>query len=265
VNTEGGGFLKQLKTYLTTKYNIMVIIVMERASTGIEELDRKIGGGYPRGRSVLITGTTGSGKTILGLHFIHHGCIEGRKCMIIATEEIPEDVLSQAESLGMNLKKFYESGLLTLDRVYEERTGHAIEVLSLGIEKVDELQSNMLGLLDRIPEGTENVLIDNIGVFTLNMSPNEFRAQFDSLIYGLREKHITSIIIMDSASDKRTEGIAAYSVYGVLRTSIKDNPYSGARERILDILKIRNTKVPLESIKFDITSKGIVLLKKEKS
>ena len=206
---------------------------MERVRTGVDELDKKIEGGYPAGRTILVTGTTGSGKTILGLHFIHRSCLDGRKCRIIATEEIPEDILQQADSLGMHLRDYYEKGALSIDRVYEERTGHAGEVMSLGIEKIDELQSNLLGLLERIPGDTSIVLIDNIGVFTLNMSANEFQAQFDTLIFGLSRRNITAMVIMDTDADERMGGVAAYSVYGIIKTSIKDNPYKDERERFL--------------------------------
>lgn len=240
------------------------MINMERVKTGIEELDSKLDGGYPRGRSLLVTGTTGSGKTILGIHFIYRSCLEGKKCRIIATEEIPEDLLLQAESIGMPLTEFIKNGTLAIDKVYEERTWHAQEVLVMGIEKLDELQSNIIGLYERIPENTEILLIDNIGVFTLNMSPNEFRSQFDSLIYNLLKRNITSMVVLDTASDERLGGVASYSVYGIIRTSIKDNPYTGARERLLELIKVRNTTIPLNPFRFEITSKGIEFVKKEK-
>jgi len=44
---------------------------MDRVSTGIEELDRKLSGGYPVNKVTLITGIAGSGKTIFGIHFIY--------------------------------------------------------------------------------------------------------------------------------------------------------------------------------------------------
>ena len=86
---------------------------MERVSTGIEELDRKLSGGYPVNKVILITGIAGSGKTIFGIHFIHKNCLEGRKCLIIATEETPEDILYQAKLLGHDLTPYYESGQLS--------------------------------------------------------------------------------------------------------------------------------------------------------
>jgi KaiC/GvpD/RAD55 family RecA-like ATPase len=235
---------------------------MKRLHTGVTGLDDIIDGGYPEGRTMLILGTTGSGKTILGVSFIQQACSEGRKSMIIATEELPEDIIIQSESVGKPLETFYENGTLLIDKVYEERTMYAKELQDLGIEGIDKLQTNIIGLLERIPVEIECILIDNLGVFTLNMSPNEFRWQFDSLIVGLTKRNITAIIIMDLSADSRTENIASYSVYGVLRALIKDNPFTGARERLLEILKIRNTKISLDPIRFDITSKGIELMKK---
>jgi archaeal flagellar protein FlaH len=237
-------------------------MIMERIHTGITGLDEMIGGGYPKGRTMLILGMTGSGKTILGLSFIHKACTEGRKSLIIASEELPGDIIAQSESVGMNLEKFNKNGLLAINKVYEERTMYAKELLAYEITDTDKLQSNLIGLLDRIPKDVESVLIDNIGVFTLNMSANEFRAQIDSLVAGLMKRNITALLIMDQSADNRTESIASYSVYGVLRTSIKDNPFTGARERLFEVLKIRNTKISLAPIRFEITSKGIEFLQK---
>ena len=92
-------------------------IDMERIHRGIKELDSKIEGGYPLGRTMLVTGTTGSGKTILGLHLISRGCLDGKKCLIIATEEPAEDILAQAESLGTDVRKYYENGSLIIEAV----------------------------------------------------------------------------------------------------------------------------------------------------
>jgi len=234
---------------------------MERISTGIKDLDRMMENGYPRNHTILITGTTGSGKTILGLHYINQSCMDGKKCFMIATEEDPEDLIAQAESLGMPLSEYLKDKRLGIDRVFDERTEYVMGIRDNDVAEIDELQSDIIGLLDRIPKDTEIALIDNIGVFTLNMSVNEFRAQFDTLIRGLAKRKISSVIVMDAASDERMGGIAAYSVYGVIITSIKDDPYTNKMGRIIRVLKIRNTKIPIDPMGFDITSKGIVLLK----
>ena len=236
---------------------------MERISTGIEGLDSLIGGGYPGGKSVLVTGSPGSGKTIIAIHFIYRGCLDGRNCVYIATEEELEDILYQAESIGHDIRKFYRSGQLKIVKLYEERAYTTIQTMSLGFEKIDTLQSDIISLVEKIPKDTDLVVIDNLGVFTLNMSMDEFRKQLDTLNLLLAKQHFTSLYVMDDTSNRRTEGVASYSAYGVIRLSIRENPYTNLRERHIEINKMRATSVPLESYVFNITSEGIKILQKK--
>jgi KaiC/GvpD/RAD55 family RecA-like ATPase len=64
---------------------------MKRVSTGIKGLDRLISG-YPKGRSVLITGKAGDGRTVLVLHFVNRCCANGEKTAYIGIDECKEDV-----------------------------------------------------------------------------------------------------------------------------------------------------------------------------
>jgi len=230
---------------------------MERISTGLEKLDSKLQGGYPEGKGILITGNTGSGKTILGLHLLYHACKNGKNCLFIATEETPEDILLQAESLGLNLRQFYEQGNLIIQRVYEERVYEAISRVEWGTER-SEMSTNIIKLKDIIVGTNDIVVIDNIGVFTSTISLDEFRSQFDALDHLLSKKNYSIIYIMDESSNKRTEYIAAYSVYGVIKMSKMENPYTNKHDRILEIVKMRNTQIPEEPMKFKIQpDKGI--------
>ena len=233
---------------------------MERISTGLEKLDSKLQGGYPEGKGILITGNTGSGKTILGLHLLYQACKNGKNCMFIATEETPEDILLQAESLGLNLRQFYEDGNLVILRVYEERVYDAISKVEWGTEN-SELSTDVIKLKDIIIGTNDIVVIDNIGVFTSTLSLDKFRSQFDALNHVLSKKNYTTIYIMDESSNKRTGFIAAYSVYGVIKMSNMENPYTNKHERILEIVKMRNTQIPEEPMKFKIVpNKGIDFL-----
>jgi KaiC/GvpD/RAD55 family RecA-like ATPase len=236
---------------------------MERISTGIEELDRSTGGGYPKGKGVLITGSAGSGKTIVALHFIHKGCMDGRRCVYIATEEELEDLLYQSENVGLDIRPYFDSGLLKIIKLYEERAYTTIQTMSLGFEKIDSLQSDIISLVEKIPKDCELVVVDNLGVFTLNMSMDEFRKQLDTLNLLLAKKGYTTLYIMDDTSNMRTEGVATYSVHGVIKLTIKDNPYTNMKERHIEISKMRATKISLESNVFEITSKGILIHKKK--
>jgi len=53
---------------------------MERITSRIEYLDSLLGDGYPKeGKGILITGPTGSGKTIVGIHFLYNNCSAGKR------------------------------------------------------------------------------------------------------------------------------------------------------------------------------------------
>ncbi len=232
---------------------------MKRISTGIPEFDTELEGGYPEGKGILISGDTGSGKTILGLHLIYRACMDNKNCLYIATEETPEDIIMQAESLGMDLRHFYNEGKLVIQRIYEERVHEAIASVKFGNDR--PLSSDIVKLKDIIVGINDIVIIDNIGVFTLTMALDVFRAQFDALTCVLSQKGYTTVFIMDETSNRRTEYVAAYSVYGVIKLSRKENPYTNKHERYLEVTKMRNTQIPEEPIRYKIApEKGIVFL-----
>ncbi len=105
---------------------------MERVPTGIDELDVKLSGSYPKGKGLLVTGVSGSGKTIFGLHLLHRSCVGGMNCVLIATEETPEDLLMQAEMLELDLAECYDSRQLIIGRVFESRLSKSVQVTKYG-------------------------------------------------------------------------------------------------------------------------------------
>lgn len=228
---------------------------MERVSTGIEELDRKLSGGYPINKVTLITGMAGSGKTIFGIHFIHKNCLEGRKCLIIATEETPEDILYQARLVGHDLTPYYESGQLVIEDIFENRS-EIIEQTRYGF-KSETLDIEIPDLVKLIHEGTDCLVVDNIGTFALKVSTKKLRDQFDGLNYLVRKKSCTALLIMDESAHDMTHQLAEYSVYGSIRLLVKENSYLGKMERYMYILKMRSTPISPEMSVFDITSEGI--------
>lgn len=228
---------------------------MERVSTGIEELDRKLSGGYPVNKVTLVTGMAGSGKTIFGIHFIHKNCLEGRKCLIIATEETPEDILYQAKLVGHDLTPYYESGQLVIEDIFENRS-EIIEQTRYGF-KSETLDIEIPDLVKLIHEGTDCLVVDNIGTFALRVSTKKLRDQFDGLNYLVRKKSCTALLIMDESAHDMTHQLAEYSVYGSIRLLVKENSYLGKMERYMYILKMRSTPISPEMSVFDITSEGI--------
>ncbi len=74
-----------------------------RVPTGVPGLDRMLGGGLLAGRPYLVTGGTGSGKTLLGLTFLLEGLRRGEEVLLVAVDEPPSEILENIEAFGWDL------------------------------------------------------------------------------------------------------------------------------------------------------------------
>jgi KaiC/GvpD/RAD55 family RecA-like ATPase len=231
---------------------------MERVPTGITELDVKLSGGYPKGKGLLVTGVSGAGKTIFGLHLLYRSCVDGKECVLIATEETPEDIFVQAEMIGLDLAKYYDNGQLIIGRVFESRSNKSRQVTKYGFAQ-EGLEVELSQLADYVPDSTSIAVIDNIGVFTLRSTAQDFRDQFDALNFTLNKKGCTTMFIMDESAYLMTNQVADYSAYGSVRLLVKENPYTDKVERYFTIPKMRSTNVMPDLTVFEITPEGIRL------
>lgn len=226
---------------------------MERINSGIDGIDM-ITGGFPKGRSVLVTGDPGSGKTIFGLQFAKTSCEEGFKTVYITTEEDSNDLDTQSNVFGWDLKALRDEGSLSIIELAGMRAKVTEAEMSIDIES---LKGNFSRFIQDLPDDTQTVVIDNIGSYTAKLTPYEFRDRLDLLVYELKKRDITAVIILDSATSEEFNGIALFSVYGAFKLMKRENPYTGRRERVMDIVKMRSTKTPTQFITYEINSEGI--------
>ncbi|PWB50775.1 MAG: recombinase [Candidatus Methanoperedenaceae archaeon] len=228
---------------------------MDRIKTGIDELDKMIGG-FPVGKTILVTGDAGSGKTIFGLQFANICCTEGKKTVYISTEECAEDLRQQGKSFGWDFGSHGKKGYLEFIELAGNR---AMEIeTSLDIN-LDSTKGNFNELLDQIPVDTKILIIDSLGNRTANLTPHEFRDRFDLLVYNLNNREITTLVILDSATSREFHDLALFSVYGAIQLLKKENPYTDRRERVMDIVKMRNTRTPIQLLTYEINANGIVI------
>ncbi len=164
-------------------------------STGIQGLDKLLGGGIPRKYVVGVIGGYGTGKTTLSLHFIHEGVKNGERCVFISFEEDEESILETAESFGMNLRK------------------ENVKIIRLEAEMVKESFEKIENEIRRIFEsfGVERVVIDNVSVLeTLYSDRERYRAlsTFKKIV-----KDVGATAIITSECDKTNP---LHSKYGIL-------------------------------------------------
>src|SRR5215467_4865119 len=85
----------------------------QRISSGLARLDTMLGGkGFYRGSSILISGTAGSGKTTLAAKFVEAACQRKERSLYFAFEESPSQILRNMKSVGIDLAKPVQQGLL---------------------------------------------------------------------------------------------------------------------------------------------------------
>lgn len=84
----------------------------EPLRTGIDGLEKMLGGGLDRHTMTLVVGTPGSGKTIAGLAFLQAGVEAGERGLFIGYHEMPEVLVQKGEGVGFPLRRAVEDGLL---------------------------------------------------------------------------------------------------------------------------------------------------------
>jgi circadian clock protein KaiC len=85
----------------------------ERISSGIPDLDEMLEGrGYFRASSVLVSGMAGSGKSSIAAQFADSVCRKGERCIYFALEESPSQIIRNMRSIGLDLQRWVDKGLL---------------------------------------------------------------------------------------------------------------------------------------------------------
>ncbi|MFZ2498087.1 MAG: RAD55 family ATPase [Methanosarcina sp.] len=231
---------------------------MERIASGIEYLDLLLGGGYPKGKGILITGPTGSGKTIMGIHFLYSNCSAGKRGLLILTRTLLEDLILQSKALGMDLEPFIDSNLLLIENVFQSRLQETLFASRLG-KGLEVAEKDRVGRVNELSKNMDVVVLDSLGALTKTQScvGNEALSKFDA-IYSILAKHgCTSLILMDERAHKQHQGFADYLVFGKIELKFKEDPANGKFVRHISVVKMRAMNMPEENLSFEIVPSGI--------
>jgi len=226
------------------------VVSNERISTGIAQLDEMFGGqGYYRGSSILVTGRAGTGKTTLAGYFAQATCLRGERCLYLATEESPQQILRNLNSIGLDLAPYVEQGLLQFDAV--RPTNYNLEMRLFKIHRwIQEFQPS-------------TVIIDPMSNLILTGSLMQTKNFFMRLIDYLKSKQITIFLSNLTAGDadhdhEQTEvGVSSLMDTWLELQTLKVN---GERNRIIYALKSRGMMHSNQVREFIVTNEGVKLV-----
>ncbi|HWL73414.1 MAG TPA: ATPase domain-containing protein, partial [Burkholderiaceae bacterium] len=178
------------------------MIQTERVTSGILGLDPLIEGGFPRGRSILVTGEPGTGKTIFALQFLAAGLARGEKCIFVTADEGPMDVLEQAASLGWDLERHVEQKELAI-----LNAGTYLSSLpGAGRETIDihKAMSDLAAFVNQL--GAKRLVLDPAGPFVLlRDNATRIQDQIRLLITLLRSSMATTNLLTSYAVPRTGE------------------------------------------------------------
>ena len=132
-------------------------LIEDRHGSGIAELDRLLGGGIECGTSTLIVGAAGTGKSSLAAQFVAAAAKRGQNSALFIFEESVQTLLTRAAGLGIELRKYVDSGAVTIQQVdpaelspgeFAHAIKRSVEVQNAKVIVIDSLN----GYLNAMPE-----------------------------------------------------------------------------------------------------------------
>ncbi len=228
-----------------TSLKLDKMVSTQRVSTGTKALDEMFDGkGFFRGSSILVSGSAGTGKTSVAAFFADATCRRGEKCMFIAFEESPKQIIRNMRSIGLNLESHVRKGLLQF---------HSFRPGLYGLEMH---LSNIYKLIEKFKPSA--VILDPVTSFGSVGMMSEINAMLLRLFDHLQNEGITLMITaLTSGTEHIDENVSSLVDGWIL---LRDIEMDGERNRALHIIKSRGMKHSKEVREFVITSRGLDLV-----
>jgi KaiC/GvpD/RAD55 family RecA-like ATPase len=239
---------------------------LELVHTGVEGLDELVGGGFPKGRIVLLLGGPGAGKTILASQFLYKGITQyGENGILVSLVEGKSHYFEEMMKFGWDFKKAEEEGkFLFIDATRLSRVAILKEKMmreetsSLrGKElQIDKLIEDLQGKIQQI--GAKRIVLDTLAsLFYRFLDPVERRTAGVDLIEALSDLGATTIVTTELThlGLERKLLDEEFLVHGVV---MMQTLYAGGTTtRALQVEKMRGTSVNNNLVPYTIDRNGI--------
>ncbi|MGY4308615.1 circadian clock protein KaiC [Bradyrhizobium sp. USDA 4369] len=210
---------------------------LEKLRTGIAGFDQISNGGLPLNRSTLVSGTAGSGKTVLALQFLVMGvqtCAEHGVC--VTFEEAPDDLMRNVASFGWDFESLNRNGQIAIVDATPEQGEEMVEA---GTYDLSALMVRIENAIRKV--NAKRVVLDSVGaLFPQFSDANVVRRELHRIASALRLLGVTTIITMERLDEDG--GLARFGVEEFVADNVlvlRNRLEQEKRRRTIEILKFR--------------------------
>ncbi len=228
---------------------------LPKTPTGINGLDEITEGGFPKGRPILICGSAGCGKSLMGIQFLVKGITDyNEPGIIMSFEETASDLKQNVSSMGFDLEKLIQDKKLKIDHVRIERA----EIEETGEYDLEALFVRLNYAIDSI--GAKRVVLDTIESLFAGMDNQAIlRSEIRRLFQWLKHKGVTTIITGERGDNTYTrQGLEEYVSDCVILLDFRVIDQIATRR--LRIVKYRGSTHGTNEYPFLIDTNGITVL-----
>lgn len=225
--------------------------IMPRVPFGLPALDALLHGGLPAGNSVLVQGAPGTGKTILGMHFLQAGITQyGEPGLMVLFEEHPRRLLRDAAALGWDFDQFVQDRRLLL-------------VLTSPEAFLRELADDQYRTLIQ-DYGLKRVVVDSLTQFESYPDAAEHvRVRFERVVNALRREDLTVLMTRETSTRESPLPVTPEEYLADTVISLEYRRQAEARDlrrvRLLEVLKHRGSAHSSSPHPFQIAEGGVSL------
>ena len=219
----------------------------ERRPLGIPGLDAMMGGGLPEGTGTLVLGSSGTGKTILGMHFLSEGARRKEPGLYFGFFESPPRFLKKADDLGLQLSRYGQDGLL---EIVWQPTGGLI---------MDSLAERLFDAVRR--RKVKRLVVDGMAGFEESVVRRERLGQFfTSVLNELRALEVTTVLteemreLFGAEVEIPVPGVSGFVENIVL---VRQLEIASALKRAIAVMKTREGAHDDKLREMKITNKGV--------